>query len=366
MTLTSASTKSDKVERIRYAQLWEDADVLTDALGSSAGKRLLSISAAGDNALALLTLDPQEVVALDLSFAQIACLHLRIGAMQSLSHDAFLGLMGARPAQRREPLLDQALKLCLPEVQHFWQDLAPLVARYGAGGVGKFERYFRLFRTLILPLTQQKRTVDAIFEPRDVAGRQAFLETRFDNWRWRLLMRLFFSKAVMGHFGRDPTFFAHAEGSLYAHLRRRIYHAAVTCDPASNPYLHWIVKGTHGTALPLPWRAEFYNVIRSRLDRLSLHHGTLEAYLDPAQPFDGFNLSDIFEYLSLPAFSKLYGQVLAAANPGARLVYWNMMVPRRVPEEYQARVLRRQDIEDRLKPLDKAFFYSDFVVEEVR
>ena len=42
------------------------------------------------------------------------------------------------------------------------------------------------------------------------------------------------------------------------------------------------------------------------------------------------------------------------------------MVPRRVPKEHQARVLRRQDIEDRLKPLDKAFFYSDFVVEEVQ
>jgi S-adenosylmethionine-diacylglycerol 3-amino-3-carboxypropyl transferase len=46
---------------------------------------------------------------------------------------------------------------------------------------------------------------------------------------------------------------------------------------------------------------------------------------------DGFNLSDIFEYMSPEMFETVYGSILAAAAPGARLVYWNMMAPRRVP-----------------------------------
>ena len=69
----------------------------------------------------------------------------------------------------------------------------------------------------------------------------------------------------MGSLGRDPAFFDQVEGSLYDHVRNRIYHAAVTCDPATNPYLHWIFKGTHGADLPLPWRAHPYGVIRDRL-----------------------------------------------------------------------------------------------------
>ena len=60
---------------IRYGSVWEDADVLCQALGPVAKDgRLLSIGSAGDNALALLTLDPAEVVAVDLSLAQLACL----------------------------------------------------------------------------------------------------------------------------------------------------------------------------------------------------------------------------------------------------------------------------------------------------
>ncbi len=45
-------------EDIRYAQLWEDADVLLAGLASKPGATLVSICSAGDNALAMLTLDP--------------------------------------------------------------------------------------------------------------------------------------------------------------------------------------------------------------------------------------------------------------------------------------------------------------------
>ena len=39
---------------IRYANCWEDADVLLDALQPKPGDRILSIASAGDNSLSLL------------------------------------------------------------------------------------------------------------------------------------------------------------------------------------------------------------------------------------------------------------------------------------------------------------------------
>jgi len=99
-----------RFDGIRYAQLWEDADALLLGLASPPGATLVSICSAGDNALALLTLDPARVVVVDLSPAQIACLQLRIAAMRSLDHDAFLELMGSRPSARRGPLLDRVSK----------------------------------------------------------------------------------------------------------------------------------------------------------------------------------------------------------------------------------------------------------------
>lgn len=352
-------------EHIRYAQLWEDADVLTQALGDCAGCTLVSICSAGDNALAMLTLDPEKVVVVDLSAAQIACLKLRIGAFRALSHAEFLELMGARPSARRGALLAKALVGTEPETQAFWRDLEEQVCAHGAGGVGKFERYFRVFQSRLLPLVHNQRTIDDIFVSRPKAERERFLNTRFNTWRWRLLLNVFFSRFVMGRMGRDKAFFDHVEGSPAQHVARRIRHAAVECDPADNPYLHWIMKATHGQALPMTWREEHFEVIKSRLDRLDIRHGSLEAFVATGEKADGFNLSDIFEYMSPDVFAQVYKSLLGAAAPKARLVYWNMMAPRRVPASFAARVTTLSDVEDRLKAIDKAFFYSDFVVEEV-
>ncbi len=170
----------------------------------------------------------------------------------------------------------------------------------------------------------------------------------------------------MGRLGRDPAFFDHVEGSVADHVARRIGHAGIDLDPAENPYLHWILKGTHGAALPLAWRAEHFETIRARLDRLDIRHGALETFVATGEKADGFNLSDIFEYMTTEAFEAVYGSLIGAAKPDARLVYWNMMVPRRMPAAFASRVRRVVDAEERGKAIDKAFFYSDFVVEAGR
>lgn len=351
---------------IRYAQLWEDADVLIEALGDQRNKTLVSICSAGDNALAMLTLDPTRVVVLDLSPAQIACLDIRVAAYRELDHAAFLELLGARRSLRRGALLDRLGARLDPATASFWNSRRTAVEKYGIGGVGKFERYFRIFRRWLLPLAQSRSTLDEVFRHKPEEARSVFFETRWNNWRWRLLLRVFFSNLVMGTLGRDPAFFDHVEGSLADHVAGRLRHAGVDLDPADNPYLHYILKGTHATALPLAWRAENYDLIRNRLDRLNVRCGALEAFVATAEKADGFNLSDVFEYMDENTFSDVYRSILDAANPGARLVYWNMMVPRRAPAAHAARVCRLEEVEHGGKAADKAFFYSDFVVEQVR
>ncbi|MET3924246.1 DUF3419 family protein [Devosia sp. 2618] len=355
-----------RFDAIRYAQLWEDADVLVAALDTAPGATLVSIASAGDNALAMLLLDPKRVVAIDLSPAQIACLSIRMAGYRTLDHGGFIDLMGSRQSARRGELFDAIVRQVSAEDQAFWASRRDDVIRYGLGGVGKFENYFRLFRRYILPLAQSRSTIEEVFVAKPRAERAAFFDRRWNNWRWRLALKVFFSNLVMGRLGRDPAFFDHVEGSLSDHVARQLRHAGVDLDPAENPYLHWILKGNHGAALPLAWRAEHFATIRDRLDRLDLRCGALEAFVATGEKADGFNLSDIFEYMDDGVFASVYSSILDAARPGARLVYWNMMVPRRVPTALAARVEQLEAVEVEGKAADKAFFYSDFVVEQVR
>ncbi len=355
-----------RFDAIRYAQLWEDADVLNLALGDQKGKTLVSICSAGDNALAMLLLDPARIVALDLSPAQIACLQIRILAYQIFDHATFLEVMGARPSSRRLDHLDRLLARMDPDSAAFWNERRQDIAAYGLGGAGKFERYFRIFRKYMLPLAQSGATIEEVFRSKPKAQREAFFNTRWNNWRWKLLLKVFFSNFVMGRLGRDPAFFDHVKGSLADHVAGRLNHAGIDLDPAQNPYLHYILKGIQGDALPLAWRAEHYETIRSRLDRIDARCGSLEAFVGTGEKADGFNLSDIFEYMDEPIFENVYGSIIRASHKGARLVYWNMMVPRRVPAKFAEQIHGLHDVEAAGKAIDKAFFYSDFVVETVR
>ena len=89
--------KRAKFDIIRYAQAWEDADILVAALRPKAGDTVVSIASAGDNALALLAEGPERVIAVDLNPVQLACVRMRVAMYRVLSHEHFLELMGSRP-----------------------------------------------------------------------------------------------------------------------------------------------------------------------------------------------------------------------------------------------------------------------------
>src|SRR5271166_1591350 len=124
--------------RIRYAQCWEDADILLEGLDVRPGDVCLSIASAGDNALALLTREPARVIALDLSSAQLACLELRVAAYRHLTHPELLELMGSVPSRRRRSLYYRFRGKLAPAARAFW-DAHPAALAHGIGGAGKFE-----------------------------------------------------------------------------------------------------------------------------------------------------------------------------------------------------------------------------------
>lgn len=365
---TEAAARAD-FSRIRYAQVWEDADVLLAALDIQETDTVVSIASAGDNALALLGAGAARVVALDLNPAQLACLALRAAAYRELEHAELLELVGSRPSARRGALYRRCRPRLAPPVQAFW-DAHPAAVAGGIGGAGKFEHYFKLFRTRVLPLVHPRSRIERLLRGGAPAEREAFYEREWNTWRWRLLFRFFFSRFMMGRLGRDPAFFKYVEGSVADRILARTRHALTALDPAENPYLHWILAGTHGAALPWALRAENFDRIRRRLDRIEWHELTLEAFLEreaagAGTRIDKFNLSDIFEYMSPENTAALLARLATASRPGGRLAYWNMLAPRRRPEALADRLRSREDIAAPLFARDKAFFYSALVVEEV-
>jgi S-adenosylmethionine-diacylglycerol 3-amino-3-carboxypropyl transferase len=351
---------------LRYGQCWEDADILLEALNVQAGKSYLSIASAGDNAIAMLARSPARVVALDLSSAQLAALELRVAAYQQLSHAELLVLMGSRPGHGRNVLYGRCRDQLSGESREFWDVHAEEIQK-GIGGAGKFERYFAAFRKRILPLIHSQSHIEQLLAGGTREQRMTFYEQKWDTWRWRWLFRIFFSRFVMGRLGRDPSFFKYVQGNVADRILARTKYALTQLDPAENPYAQWILTGFHVSALPAALRPENFERIRANLDRLEWHRAPLEDYLESKQAsfFDGFNLSDIFEYVSPENYERLLRCIVKSGRVGARLVYWNMLASRHRPDSMKDELRPLDELARRLHSQDKAFFYSAFVVEEI-
>ncbi|HKI06566.1 MAG TPA: DUF3419 family protein [Thermoanaerobaculia bacterium] len=358
-----------RFDLVRYANVWEDAEVLRAALAPGPGKRVLSIASAGDNAFALLATGA-EVVAADLSPAQIALVELKRAAIRRLGHAETLAFLGLRRSDGDRRQVYEPLERDLPPwARDFWRERQDEVAD-GVIHHGKFESYFRLFRQRVLPLIHRRSTVLGLLAERDEAGRKAYYRDEWDNLRWRLLFRIFFSRFAMGRLGRDPEFFRYVEGSVAERILGRVEYALTVLPTHTNPYLEYILAGRFKTSLPLYLRPEVFGDLKRNLDRLTLFEGPIEKAAEAChqgkegEGFDGFNLSDIFEYLDPAASAGVYGRLLETARPGARFAYWNMLVPRRLGEAFPGRV-RSLDAEAKtLFARDLAFFYSAFVLEE--
>ncbi len=351
---------------LRYAQCWEDADTLVEALAPRPGQVGLSIASGGENTLALLASAPERVFAIDLNPAQLACLELKVAAFRALGHNEVLQLVGSRPATNRRGLYQRCRNQLSSDARAYWDAQSDAIDR-GIGSGGKFERYFALFRARVLPLVHRRAAIDRLLAGGSPVERARFYRDHWDTWRWRVMFRLFFSRTVMGRFGRDPAFFRYVDGSVADRILARTRHALIDLNPAENPYIHWILTGAHGAALPRALRLEVFDAIRANLDRLEWRLASAESFIAEVgeRSFDWFNLSDIFEYMSEERTRELLDAIWRAARRGGRLAYWNTLVPRARPDALSDRLRPLTAVAERLHVIDKAFFYNAFVVEEV-
>lgn len=310
-------------------------------------------------------------MAVDLSRAQLACVELRCAGFRHLAHAELLRFLGVTPDAGRPQTYARLRADLSAEATVFW-DAHPHWIQRGIVHVGKFEHYFELFRTRVLPLIHGRRAVAELLREKSRAERESYYEAHWDNRRWRWLFRLFFGRFAMGRLGRDPEFFRYVQGSVGERILKRTRHALTVLPTHSNPYLRYILSGNYlqAGALPRYLRPENHERVRAGLARLTLMQGSVEEAAEThagpgARGFDGFNLSDIFEYLDPETCRAIYGKLLSRARAGARFAYWNMLVPRRAPSEHAHRVRHLAELSHELLERDLAFFYSAFVLEEV-
>ena len=371
MNTTKELVKSEvedyaKFDIIRYAQSWEDADILIEALDIQENDNILSIASAGENSISMLIKNPNKVYAIDLNANQIACVEFKIACYKYLEYAECMELMGVFESERRMELY-QKIKNELSEKTKNYLDENLQIINKGIINCGKFENYFKIFRKKILPIIHNEKTRKELLEKKHKEERKKFYDEKWNNLRWKLLFRIFFSKKVMGKLGRDKAFFRYVNVNVAKHILERTKYAITELDTSQNPYLQYIINGKYGKVFPTAYRRENFEIIKNNIDKIILHSESIETFIQRADVdyISKYNLSDIFEYMSEEEMCKIIEKMLTKSYSGARIAYWNMLSEKRASKYIEELNYKKEQSKELFKK-DKAFFYSDFIIEEVR
>ena len=316
---------------------------------SHAPKKVLAVASALDNCLALLLTDPESVTAIDSNVTQIYLCKLKYCGIKHLDREEFLILIGVKDGDsgryydRIKGYLDEA-------TARYFDERKYLITEVKIVNCGKFEYYFSVFKKKVLPLVHSEKRVEEFMNAADLEEQNRIYDEKFNNLRFRILFKLFFSQAVMKRIGRDKDYFRYNNGSLSALLKRKFDDYVKHNLNRTNPYLQYAVQNVF-RSLPTYLEENNYNIIKERLYRLSIVEGDFKDEIRRGEKYDLMYLSDIFEYMSEKETEGLSGYIHSSLNAGGQVMFYNMMNERRLCAPLK---------EERLdQTYNRAFYYMD-------
>ena len=355
--------KDVKFDFIRYANCWEDADILLEGLNPQPNGRYLSIGSAGDNSFSLLTTSPDYVVAVDVSKVQLYLVELKKLAIEKFSHQEFLEFLGFSESDKRLQLFNSIKSALTPETRGYWEYNSKQIEE-GLIYEGKFEKYFLFFSKRVVPFIHNQKRVTELFRSKPEDEQIDFYQKHWNSWRWKLLFSVFFSKRVMGNFGRDPAFLKEVKVPVSHYIFKKAENHLTSTYAQQNYFLRFIHTGSFGVHLPHYVRAENYTVIKKNIGKLHIFEGLAERAMKEFPNINYMNLSNIFEYMDEGLFEKVVKDLVENTAPNARFAYWNLMVPRKFADVLPDKIKYDEELSMALTKKDKGFFYKQFVVDQ--
>ena len=308
---------------IRYSNVYED---IFSLLSVAKGDIYLSVASGFDNTLALLINNPKKIVAFDYNIAQIYLAKLKMCAFKNLSYKELLLFMGINSTKKERLFYyNKLIPYLEEEVKDYFNNNIEYI-KIGLVNSGRFEYYLQKFKKYVLPYANNKRTTKKFMNAHTLEEQHKVYEV-FNNKRFKKLFTIFFSEKMMARLGREKAYFKYVQNDLPTLLKERVDLGFNNVLNIENPYMQYVVLGAFHT-LPEYLKEENYELIKNNLHKIELIHGDFKEVINKHQ-YDFLNLSDIFEYMSEDETLKLENIIANQTTQGAKIVFWNMMVPRK-------------------------------------
>lgn len=323
---------------IVYTTCWEDPAVDRRALEFSSGDRVLVITSAGCNALDYLLAGAGQVHAVDINSCQNALLELKVAAIRTLDHAAGFELFGLGRSPRAREMYSDALRPSLSDgARRYWDRHLGLFDGRGwrsslfyRGTAGLVHRLLLEYATRgrgLTPALDELLAAGSVDEQREIFDRHRMRE-RLDAplFRWSLSRPQ--ALALMGIPGpQREQIVRQYPGGVPAYALDMIESALAATPLRTNYFWRAVLQGSYSAECcpeyltPGGWA----RLRDGLLDRLTVDTNSVTGFLNTAASgISKFVLLDHMDWMSgaePAALSEEWSAILAAAKPGARVIF---------------------------------------------
>ena len=361
---TAMPNEKDQVSlfKLVFTHNWEDPECDHAALKIAPGDAVLAITSGGCNVLGFLLFDPAVVYSIDINPTQSFLLELKIAAIKSLGFDEFISFTGLTMHDNRLGLYEKMKHLLSKEALEFWNNQEKILAP-GFIMQGKYERFIRLAGKFI-HLLQGRKRVQGLFKEKSKEEQENYFDNVWNTKRFQYMFNILFNKRMLARRGLVADYFHFDDGSksFAESFYNRSKKAFRNIPVKGNYFLSLYLQGKYSNDRELPayLKRENYELIKSRVDRIKIITGDAQGWLDSMQSasIDCFALSNICELMSEKDTHRLFTAVCRVSRPGGRVIFRNLMIPREVPDDLKANIVKNELLSRQLYDNDRSFVYG--------
>lgn len=340
-------------QNLNFSSANEDGDSELQALAGA--ERILCLTGSGTRPLDMLLSGAGEVVALDINPTQNALLELKIAAIRALDYPDFLAFVGITTSAPRWQVYERLRPDLSVGARDIWDRKRGMIEA-GVWHAGKWEKLL-LWNARFLKLLR-RREIDQLLSAPDIEAQARLWDEKFArgklqmalemigrDWIWRWVMR-----EPAGEFLPPPQEVGQRLNDDFARAARSFLFR-------ESDFARLIFRGRHDAdgALPVHLRAQNYDLLRSRLDRLRIVEGGLIDLPNLSLgAFDGFSLSDFGSYSNRSFYADCWTGIVAVAAEDAR--YCERIFMNDMPLPFET-IGIDQALSDALSASDKAIIY---------
>ncbi|MDO9373420.1 MAG: DUF3419 family protein [Ferruginibacter sp.] len=358
------------LSKLVFTQNWEDPESDHAALRIQPNESVMAITSGGCNVLGFLLFDPAVIYSVDINSAQSFILELKIAALKTLEHEAFIGFSGLKDYPQRLLLYDQEKLQLSPPAREYWDKQASLIE---AGFLmnGKYERFIKGAGKFI-GLLQGKNRVRELLTIKTKEAQQKFFDEVWNTRRFHYLFKILFNKWILARRGLVSDYFHFDDGSksFADSFFNRSLKVFRNIPVKGNYFLHLYLTGRYRDTDEVPsyLQKQHYEVIKERVNRIQIITAEAQHWIDTMQndSIDCFALSNICELMSEQETQRLFTAVYRTAKKDARIIFRNLMIPREVPHHLEIHLPKNEVLSRRLLDTDRSFVYGKVAAYTVR